>query len=77
MIKRFWDWVDGRAVVRRLVLAVTVWATIDVTVFVAWDFAAHSPYDGVGTAAVIAAITAPLAALQGFAFASYTKGRSE
>ena len=76
MITRLWDWVDNRAVVRRIVLGVTVWATIDVSVFVAWDFALHSPYDGLGTAAVIAAITAPLAALQGFAFASYTKGRS-
>jgi hypothetical protein len=59
MIIKFWDWVDSRAVVRRIVLGYTLWMT--------W----------VGTAAIIAAILSPIAALQGFAFANYTKGRTE
>jgi len=43
----------------------------------AWIFAQSSTFDGLGTAAVIAAIVAPTAALQGFAFQAYTKGRAE
>jgi len=43
----------------------------------AWQFAHTSQLDGVGTAAVIAAVTAPLAALQVFVFNSYMKGKSE
>lgn len=70
------DFIDSRAVIRRVVLGVTVWLTYEITV-AAWNFAAHSPFDGVGTAAVIAAVTAPFAALQGFAFHTYTQGRKE
>lgn len=72
----FWDWVDGRAVVRRVVLAFTLYMTW-YGVHKAWAFALLSTFDGLGTAAVIAAVLAPVAALQGFAFANYTKGRVE
>ena len=71
----FWDWVDKRAVVRRIVLFVTLWMTWQITVQ-AWLFAYSSTFDGMGTAAVIAAVTAPFAALQGFVFNSYVKGKS-
>ena len=65
-------WIDRRNFVsiRAAVLGVTVWLTISV-VREAWLFAAVSHFDGIGTAAVIAAITAPVTALQGFAFSSY------
>lgn len=71
-----WDWIDSRAIVRRLVLVFTLWMTY-YGVHKAWLFASASPFDGVGTAAVIAAILAPIAALQGFAFANYTTRRAE
>lgn len=70
------DFIDNRAVIRRIVLGVTVWFTYEITL-AAWQYAAHSPYDGIGTAAVIAAVTAPFAALQAHAFSVYTKGRAE
>ena len=76
MVTKFWDWVDSRAVVRRLILLFTLYMTWLVT-HQAWLFAHNSGYDGVGTAAIIAAIMAPTAALQGFAFSAYTKGRTE
>lgn len=76
MIRDFWDWIDSRAIVRRMILAFTLYMTWLVT-HQAWVFAHNSGYDGIGTAAIIAAIMAPTAALQGFAFANYTKGRSE
>lgn len=72
----FWDWIDSRAVVRRLVLGYTLWMTW-YGVHEAVQFAYQSKFDGVGTAAIIAAILAPIAALQGFAFANYTNGRKE
>lgn len=71
---RFWDWVDSRAVVRRSVLFITLWMTYEITVQ-AWAFAHTSTFDGVGTAAVIAAVTAPFAALQAFVFNSYVRGK--
>lgn len=73
--KHFWDWVDNRAVVRRVVLIFTLYMTW-YGVHKAWIFAATSTFDGLGTAAVIAAVLAPIAALQGAAFANYTKGRT-
>lgn len=42
----------------------------------AWLFASTSHFDGVGTAAVIAAVTAPLAALNGMVFAGYSASRT-
>jgi len=76
MMTKFLDFVDNRAVVRRLVLLATVWMTVWVTGS-AWDFAMLSKFDGLGTAAVIAAVTAPLAALQAAVFSVYAKGRGK
>lgn len=76
MISKFWDWVDNRAIVRRVVLFFTLWMTASVT-YSAWLFAYASTFDGVGTAAVIVAITAPTAALQTYAFRDYIKGKAE
>jgi hypothetical protein len=68
------DWIDNRAVVRRLVLGFTLYMTW-YGVHTAWQFAAVSQFEGMGTAAVIAAVLAPIAALQGFAFQSYSGSR--
>jgi hypothetical protein len=72
MISRAISWIDRRNFIsiRAAVLGVTVWLTVSV-IREAWIFAAMSHFDGVGTAAVIAAVTAPVTALQGFAFSSY------
>ena len=71
----FLDFIDNRAVVRRTVLAFTLYMTW-YGVHEAWIFADKSSFDGVGTAAVIAAVLTPIAALQGFAFQSYSKSRA-
>jgi hypothetical protein len=73
---KFWDWVDSRAVVRRSVLYFTLYMTATVT-YQAWLFAHSSTFDGLGTAAVIAAITAPTAALQTYAFRDYISGKGK
>lgn len=72
----FYNWLDNRAVIRRIVLFFTLYMTW-YGVHTAWLFAQVSTFDGLGTAAVIAAVLAPIAALQGFAFNHYTRSRTE
>lgn len=76
MLERFLAWADSRhfVSVRAFTLYATVWMTYQITVQ-AWHFAQISTFDGVGTAAVIGAVTAPFAALQGFVFNAYMKGK--
>ena len=76
IISQFLDFIDSRAVVRRVVLFFTLYMTY-YGVATAWKFAYASPFDGVGTAAVIAAVLAPIAALQGAAFSNYSAGREK
>ena len=73
---RFASWVDRRHFlsVRTAVLGATVWLTYETTRW-AFTFAHGSTFDGIGTAAVIAAVTAPLAALQAFAFRDYMSAK--
>jgi len=75
-LEAFQDWIDTRAVIRRVVLFFTLFMTY-YGVAMAWKFASASPFDGIGTAAVIAAVLAPIAALQGAAFQNYTGSRKE
>jgi hypothetical protein len=72
----FWDWVDRRTVFRRLIVVFSLYMTWEVT-YNAWLFSAVSKYDGVGTAAIIAAIMVPVGAVQKFAFDIYSEARKE
>lgn len=74
MIARFWTWVDSRAIVRRIVLFVTLWMTWQAFTW-AGVFAMTSDRPGMDVAAIIAAVTAPISVLQGYVFQVYTKGR--
>jgi hypothetical protein len=59
----------------RAVLIVTIVMTWRITLW-AFEFAhAMAGHNGMETAAVIAAITVPFTALQGFAFSTYTSGK--
>ena len=56
--------------------------TLYITVWMSWEaflrmsaYALASKLDGIGTAAVIAAITAPITALQVFVFRIYSESR--
>lgn len=73
----FLKWADNRHFisVRAFVIYATVWMTWKATEQ-AWIFASHSTLDGVGTAAVVAAVTAPVAALQGFVFRDYIASKT-
>lgn len=74
----FLKWVDQRHFVsiRALVLYATLWMTYLVT---QWAFGFAKSYaagDGVGLAAVIGAVTAPVCALQAFVFKSYMDSKT-
>jgi len=70
----FWDWVDRRAVVRRVMTLGTFVMTVWVIQW-AMGYASTSPRDGSEVAMILGAIMVPLNALQGFMFARYAMGR--
>ena len=74
VVRRFWDFVDSRAVFRRLVLMVTLWMTYSSYVWAA-SFAEHTAHTGSDAALIIAAVLAPVSFLQTAVFASYTNSR--
>ena len=76
MISSCMTFINSNAIVRRAVLFVTVYLTW-YGMHTAWIFAHESKFDGMATAAIIAAVLAPLSALQAAAFHTYTQGRSE
>lgn len=76
LLARFWDWVDQRAITRRIVLGVTVWMTWRAFAWAA-VFAETTTRVGTDTGLIIAAVTAPIAALQAAAFKVYSEGRAE
>jgi len=71
----FWNWVDGRAIVRRLCLLVTFWMTWDITKW-AMTFAAAGVFkNGAELAAVVAAVQVPVLALQAAVLKFYFDSR--
>lgn len=73
-LSMFWDWVDTRVVVRRILtlgtFAMTVWV-------IQWAmiFAYFTTRTGAEVAMIIGAVMVPLTALQGYLFSAYSKGR--
>lgn len=70
----FWDFLDARTVIRRAVLLWMIWMTT-IAFFWTFEFATSSPRPGVDVAAIIAAIWAPLIALQGAVIGLYNSAR--
>jgi len=73
---RFVSWADRRHLVsvRTAALAVTIWMTWEVTRW-AFGFAGTTRLPGIEAAAVIAAVTAPFAALQAAVFNAYMRAK--
>ncbi len=71
----FWDWVDDRAVVRRVVLFITVYMSYASFMWAA-RFAETTDKTGAEVGLIIAAVTGPVAALQGFVLKVYSEARS-
>lgn len=76
-LTRFWDWVDGRGVIRRATLGVVIWlnwlAGEHAFEYATKALAAGKTDAGIG--AIIAAFTAPAALLAGAVFKSYADSR--
>ena len=67
--------IENHALVRRMILAAMMVLTFMVYRW-AMGYAEISDHDGIGTAAVIAALLTPLSALQGAIFKFYIDSRS-
>lgn len=77
-MKAFIAWIDRRHFVS--VRGLTMYVTLGLTVYVtleAFRFAYASNLPGIDIAAIIAAVTAPMAALQKYTFDAYMRGKAE
>lgn len=77
MLDRSLAWLERKNIlsVRSATLYVTLWMTWRAFLW-ASEYAFASKLDGIGTAAVIAAVTAPISALQAFVFKVYAESRA-
>jgi hypothetical protein len=76
-MKAFLAWVDRRNFisVRAITVYAAIWMTWEVTQW-AFRFADATRLDGTQTGLIIAAVTAPVCALQGFVFKFYVESRT-
>lgn len=77
-LTRFWDFLDGRGVIRRAVLGVSMWM-LWVQGTWAYEYARAALTLGkadVGIAAIMAAISAPATMLVGYVFKLYLDSRA-
>lgn len=73
-LTELWDWVDRRLIVRRATLFATVWMSWQAFEWAA-RFAETTDKAGAEVGLIIAAVTAPIAALQAYVFKLYSEGR--
>lgn len=75
-MEKFLQWADRRnfVSVRALTLYITLWMTWKAFAWAA-AFAHTTTMDGLQAAAIIAAVTAPISALQGFIFKFYMESK--
>lgn len=74
-LTEFWDFIDSRAIVRRIVLSSTVWMTW-LSFEWAMQFATETTKSGAEVGLIIAAVTGPVSLLQGFVLKVYSDGRA-
>ena len=74
-LERFWNFVDRRGVVRRMVLGAAIWMTWSVSTW-AMAFVEASTRPGVDLAAIIAAVTGPVTLFGGYVFKAYIVSRA-
>ncbi len=71
----FWDWVDDRDIDKGFISLVILYGTWEITRW-AMAYAEHGQRPGLEVAAIIAAVTAPYAALQMAAIKFYFEART-
>jgi hypothetical protein len=77
-MQNFWDWVDNRGVIRRVVLGVTMWLTFWVSYKMTLFAQQALELDRISgnIPLIIGAITAPIVALGGYVFKVYLDSRA-
>lgn len=75
-MRRLWDWIDDRAIIRR---SLTIGTFIAVLITLRWSmgFAETSPRSGGDVALILGAVWGPLSALMGYTFGQYTASRKD
>ena len=76
LLGRFWDFVDERQIVRRIMTLGTFAATIQV-VWWAMEFSTNSNKVGSDIALIIGSVMIPINAIQGYMFSSYNNSKKE
>ncbi len=71
----FWDFVDNRGIIRRVILGVAIYMTWRVSVW-SMGYAEQSAEDGVQIAAILVAVQAPVTLFAGMVFKAYIEGRA-
>lgn len=70
----FWDFIDRRAIVRRIMTLGTFYLVVE-NLHWSYVFATTSPRNGMEVAAILGAVGTPLSLLMGFLFNSYKDSR--
>lgn len=74
-MSKFWDWIDQRAIIRRIMLFSTMYMTWHAYLWGA-HFAEVTVRPGMEVPSIIAAVTAPIIALMGYVLKVYADGRN-
>lgn len=74
-LTQFWDFIDKRSIIRRGTLVATIWLSW-LSFEWAMVFATETAKSGAEVGLIIAAVTGPIAALQGFVLKVYADGRN-
>lgn len=74
-MQRFWDFIDGRAIIRRLMLFSTMYMTWHAYLWAA-HFAENTARTGMEVPGIIAAVTTPIITLMGYVLKVYSDGRN-
>ncbi len=75
-LTRLWDFIDSRGIVRRVVLAIAIWMTWQVSQW-AMGYVETSTRPGIDLAAIIGAVTGPVTIFGGYVFKAYIDSRAE
>lgn len=77
-LTKFWDFIDKRGVIRRIVLGVTIWMLYDAGKW-GGEYASHALELGktdAGVGVIVGAVTAPATLLAGYVFKAYLESRT-
>jgi len=74
-MSKFWDWIDNRAIIRRIMVFSTMYMTWDAYKW-GTHFAETTQRVGMEVPSIITAVTAPVIVLMGYVLKVYSDGRN-